>query len=520
MCEVCQAFSDQAMAAGEMPQSVVIPSNSPVDSLFSGTQRTDTNISVHFAGLGQGPTVFENTPSEGWTAYERARVEAALTAISNVANVTFTVTSNPDADFQLIKSAAAFNSPNSLGYFYLPNGTGRSPGVFNSDGIGWTNDGLREGGTGYAAVVHELLHGLGLGHTHDGINVMDGVTQPFNDFGRNNLNQGIYSTMSYNSGLNGTDNANRGAEAGPMALDIAALQAIYGANMSHATGDDVYDLDTTNSDGAAWKSIWDAGGTDTIRYNGSADTTIDLREATLEYKTGGGGFISSANNVSGGFTIANGAIIEYAIGGRGDDNIIGNGVNNELSGRGGDDDIRGNEGDDTINGNSGSDDLSATSGTNLIYGGSGFDDIDGGSGRDTVYGGGGNDTIDGNNGNDFLFGGRGNDTINGGGNNDQIVGGMGADDLRGGNGEDDFIFEFVSDSFAGAGNRDIIRDFQVGEDDIDLSAIGGLNFSDDIDLNVSGGNTVVAIDVNGDGSADMEIFVTGVTNLGENDFIL
>ena len=133
------------------------------------------------------------------------------------------------------------------------------------------------------------------------------------------------------------------------------------------------------------------------------------------------------------------------------------------------------------------------------------------------------DRIDGTDNDDFIqttdtgtrlytYGGNGDDTI--------IGSDTGQDDLRGGNGEDDFIFEFVSDSFAGAGNRDIIRDFQVGEDDIDLSAIGGLNFSDDIGLNVSGGNTVVAIDVNGDGSADMEIFVTGVTNLGENDFIL
>ncbi len=515
MCEICQALADQTALAAE------IPANSPVESLFSGTQRTDTNVSVHLVGFGQDSVSnLDSTISEGWSSYERARVEAALASIAAVANVTFTITSNANADFQLVKSDDPFSSAGQLGYFYLPNFSGQSVGVFNSDGIGWTTNGLREGGTGYTTLVHEFLHGLGLEHPHDGNSVMQGVTSPFGDFGNNNLNQGVYTTMSYNSGNFGTPNSDRGSEAGPMALDIAALQELYGANMSHATGDDIYELDASNSDGAAWKSIWDAGGTDTIRFSGTANAVIDLRDATLEYAPGGGGYISSAANVSGGYTIANGAIIENAIGGRGNDTIIGNEVGNDLRGSGGNDTISGNAGDDTISGNSGADDLDATSGTNLIYGGSGFDDITGGSERDTIYGGGGNDRITGNNGNDFLFGGRGDDVIDAGGNNDQITGGMGADDLRGGNGDDVFIFEFASDSFAGAGNRDTIRDFQVGADTLDLSAINGITFAGDIVLNISGGNTIVGVDVNNDNVADMEIFLTGVTGLSESDFIL
>ncbi|MEL6681199.1 MAG: M10 family metallopeptidase [Pseudomonadota bacterium] len=515
-------MSDQAAAAGPTAaQSIVIPANSPVEALFSGTQRNDTNITVHFVDAGQDSVSnFDSTISEGWTTYERERVEAALASIAAVINITFTITSDPSADFQLVRSDDPFSNAGELGYFYLPNFTGQSVGVFNTDGFGWTTSGLRDGGTGYTTLVHELLHGLGLAHPHDGRTILDGVTQPFDDFGSNNLNQGVYTTMSYNSGNFGTPNFNIGSEAGPMALDIAALQAIYGANMSHATSDDVYELDSTNSDGAAWRAIWDAGGTDTIRYNGSADTVIDLREATLQYEEGGGGFISRADNVSGGFTIANGAIIENAIGGSGDDTIIGNTVGNDLKGRGGDDDISGDAGNDILSGNSGEDTLSVSSGANALFGGSGRDTINGGSGSDTINGNGGNDILNGNGGSDAIFGGRGNDTINGGSGDDQITGGLGADSLTGGSGLDTFIFDFASDSYAGAGNRDTIQDFDLGNDDIDLSGIGGLSFADDISLTVSGGNTVVAIDVNGDDVADMEIFVSGVTGLGSGDFIL
>ncbi len=52
------------------------------------------------------------------------------------------------------------------------------------------------------------------------------------------------------------------------AFDIAALQKIYGANMTAATGNDVYTLPMGNfgyeisgSDtGTGWTCIWDTGG--------------------------------------------------------------------------------------------------------------------------------------------------------------------------------------------------------------------------------------------------------------------
>lgn len=550
----------------------------PIDALDSGRQRTDTAwpITVYFVPQWQSR---DGVTSEGWTAYEIQRFMAGLASITAVTNVTFQATTDPGADFQVVLAPNPTGNNNTLGYFYYPSGSNSSIGVFNSTAYGWnTNGGLEEGGVGYTTIVHEALHGLGLEHPHDG-NVMLGVSALFGDYGDFNLNQGVYTTMSYNAGLAGSPRSdNYGNEAGPMALDIAALQELYGVNTTHASGATSYVLADSNS---AWQAIWDTGGTDTISYSGTRSVTIDLRPATLNYEEGGGGFLSSVSGRGGGYTIANGVVIENATGGSGSDTLIGNGAANTLNGNdgadtlngnGGSDTLNGNDGadtlfggagndalnggngndtaaggtgndtvtgganDDTLSGNSGSDTVNGTSGTNTIYGDSGADTLNGGSGSDTIYGNTGNDTINGNGAADILYGGRGNDDLNGGAGDDILNGGMGQDDLTGGTGADTFIFDFVSDSWAG--RSDTISDFEVNIDVIDLSGIdanlnaggdqafmfintaGFSNTAGQIRLDISGGNTTVQIDRDGDNFAEMEIMLLGTTGLDVNDFIL
>ncbi len=545
-----------------------IPRSSPVDSLYIGTQRRDSFITVHLVGFGQrAPDDPDRVVSEGWSNYEEQRVRAALDSIEAVTNLTFALTSDVNADFQLVLSDDPFSSPNNLAYFYPPSSFFNSAGVFNPDGFGWNTDGgLEEGGQGYATLVHELLHGLGLDHPHDGDRVMAGVTRPFFSYGRNELNQGIWTTMSYNSGYNQrpATSENFGYEYGPMALDIAALQTLYGANTSYNSGDDLYTLDGTNGAGTGWGAIWDTGGNDTIQYNGSRDAVIDLRAATLDYNPGGGGFVSAVAGIKGGFTIANGVIIENGTGGSGDDDLIGNAAANVLRGNGGndflfggagaddlrggadrdmlrggtgDDDLSAGSGNDELSGDSGADTLTGDSGTNVLNGGSGADTLIGGTGRDTLNGGGGNDLLQGGAAADILNGGRGADTLEGDAGADVLMGGMGADQLTGGADADRFDFNFLSDSWAGAGNRDTIADFAVGVDVIDISdidadlatagdqaftviATGFTNTAGELRLAVSGADTIVEIDRNGDGVADMEVEVLGVTTLSVDDFLL
>ena len=134
---------------------------------------------------------------------------------------------------------------------------------------------------------------------------------------------------------------------GLMAFDIAAIQDKYGVNEDWATGDDTYVLKDENAPGTYYTSIWDAGGTDSIVYSGARNANIDLRAATLQYEEGGGGRVSYAYGIYGGFTIANSVVIENATGGSGNDTITGNSAANVLNGGAGADILDGGAGNDT-----------------------------------------------------------------------------------------------------------------------------------------------------------------------------
>ena len=165
------------------------------------------------------------------------------------------------------------------------------------------------------------------------------------------------------------------------AFDIAVLQARYGVH-AHNTGDNVYNL-TDITDDAFYQTIWDTGGTDTIAYGGTFNAQIDLTAATLDYTPTGGGVLSFLYNpqplgpnstlVRGGYTIANGVVIENASGGSGNDVLIGNASNNVLTG---------NAGNDTLMGRGGNDRLIAGAGDDRVSGGDGLDVISLGAGND------------------------------------------------------------------------------------------------------------------------------------------
>jgi Ca2+-binding RTX toxin-like protein/peptidoglycan/xylan/chitin deacetylase (PgdA/CDA1 family) len=108
--------------------------------------------------------------------------------------------------------------------------------------------------------------------------------------------------------------------------------------------------------------------------------------------------------------------------------------------------------------------------SNSLTGTSEGDTLDGRGGNDTLSGLAGNDILIGGSGIDTLLGGAGNDTIRGDGGNDSLTGGAGADRLTGGSGGDRFIYTAMED-FGTLAARDVITDFQSGQDRLDLSAI-------------------------------------------------
>jgi hypothetical protein len=110
-----------------------------------------------------------------------------------------------------------------------------------------------------------------------------------------------------------------------MPYDIAALQQRFGANMTTATGSNVY----TGPSSGYIQTIWDAGGTDT--FDGSAIAT----EVTIDLREGGFSSIGATNNLA----IAYGVVIENATGGAGNDTFYDNTANNFIQGNGGTDTV-------------------------------------------------------------------------------------------------------------------------------------------------------------------------------------
>lgn len=162
--------------------------------------------------------------------------------------------------------------------------------------------------------------------------------------------------------------------------------------------------------------------------------------------------------------------------------------------------IQGTSGDDRIAGSTETDFISGNAGNDVISGNAGDDTLFGNQGNDYLLGGLGNDLLNGGVGNDVLYGGRGADTIYGDQGSDILSGDFGADSLYGGSGGDTFYFEARTAGFEGNGTfaSDTIQDFGASDTLLfdNYAAQARLVFTQ------SGANTTVAIDIDGNGTAD------------------
>lgn len=313
----------------------------------------------------------------GWNDAQERTVRAALAEYETVINVRFVEdTSAADAD---------------LSFYRASNGLSGGRGRFHYSGQDWdghavfnTNRALDE--SDIDLVIHEIGHALGLKHTghYDvGGNFPPGPFLPDAEDNR------LFSIMSYNPIPDG------GWPNHLAVYDIAALQARFGANNTHAGGRNTYEA----PDDGILETIWDSGGRDTISSRlGDFEVYDDLAaylRPKIDLRQGHVTDFGEYYFDYGKLVVAYGVDIENGLGGAAKDTIIGNHLRNRLAGGANNDRLFGGSGADSV------------------LGGDGNDKLHGGSGRDRLNGGRGRDELSGDSGADiFVFRGRfGSDTI-------------------------------------------------------------------------------------------------------------
>jgi len=290
------------------------------------------------------------------------------------------------------------------------------------------------------------------------------------------------------------------------ALRVMQGGVVYGGN-------DTISTSTPGSSGTLLTGSGDVGAMDDGTLVGGNDIIT---------ASGGGAYLYGEAVTAGG----GGTPSHVTIDG-GDDTITGSALNDEVVGEVGD------VSDAIVLLTGGDDRIFGLGGNDRIYGEFGPHDPTVGS--LTVSG--GNDLLAGGDGDDVIFGQTGNDRLNGGNGKDLIVGGDGRDVMTGGADADKFRFDGITESAMGTAH-DVIRDFTLRVDKIDLRFIDAIpGGSDDafefvgtgrftdigqVRVVANNGNTLVQLNIAAGGGAESEILLSGVSaaDFRESSFLL
>ncbi len=393
------------------------------DSGFTGSKFNLSNSGVYAKN---GSITYNHTSNNfdnnGLSVDRRFLVDEAFKYFELITGIDFQSTTDLDADYQ-------FGDFDNNAYSQVFSSSGNTNYVTVNVNSSWNNSANGFGNYTFHTFLHEIGHGLGLGH--QGNYNSEGDYPDDVTFANDSWQSSI---MSYFSQQDNTSiNASYAHLSSFMVADLIAIDDLYkneGYGLINAfNGDTIYGFNTNinASDSqifnemSTWISstaftITDGLGNDTFDFSEFANKqTIDLRPSE---KNSTSLFSSDIAGYKGNLIISPGTIIENAIGGNANDIITGNSNSNTLTGNGGADTINGGDGDDILHGN---------------------------GGADTINGEGGNDTLNGNNASDILNGGIGNDILNGDNGDDNLDGGEGDDTMIGGTGDDTYTVDSTSD---------------------------------------------------------------------------
>jgi hypothetical protein len=289
--------------------------------------------SLTYSFMTAAPTYGGTEGGTGFTAptaaYQSA-VQAILKRLSQETGLTFTEVTDSATSYGQIRFGAN-QQATTKGYAYVP-------GQVKDERAGdvWldleTLQLLSKGQEGWEVLLHEIGHALGLSHplSETDVTTATRLVSVWND--------NAYTVMSPNKSTNQLWQSWFGA------LDMQALQSLYGTSKAVSSNNDVYKLPLTQGLGM-----------DTLRDLGGATDVLDLSAQSLgvwvDLKPGS---FSSVGTTASGFGAINNlfidtnTVIENVVGTKNDDVIFGNDANNIIYEGGGNDKIDGRVGLDTV----------------------------------------------------------------------------------------------------------------------------------------------------------------------------
>ncbi|GAA0029509.1 M10 family metallopeptidase C-terminal domain-containing protein [Bradyrhizobium ottawaense] len=361
--------------------NVSATNNAEIDGLLSGYKWTGT-ITYSFPDASSDyPNPYYGGSSEPTTSgfasaptQIQAAVNYAIGLILGYSNADIRYAGTNGADIMIAQSPAA----NPTAYAYYPGNY--APGGDVWFGTQYNFSLAKLGNYYFTTALHELGHALGLKHSQE-------AGGPANVAVPGSHDDSEYTVMSYRSYVGGSTTSGYTNEAYGysqtyMANDILALQTMYGADYTTQSGSTVYTWNPTTGQefingvgqlapgggvgGSAnriYETVWDGGGVDTYDLsNYTTNLSINLNPgassvfSSVQLAYLGNGHYASGN-VYNAYLYGGDArsYIDNAIGGSGNDAIVGNAIANTLNGGGGNDTITGGAGNDAINGGSGTD---------------------------------------------------------------------------------------------------------------------------------------------------------------------